>query len=85
MRGLPLDLASLLHAVSQGVSPRYRFFWGHRARVDGRLTDSVFSQWWPCTFEVSGERYSSAEQFMMAQKARLFGDDAAWAVHASTW
>jgi ribA/ribD-fused uncharacterized protein len=35
----------------------------------------VFSQFWPCRFCVADTAYSSAEQFMMAGKARLFGDD----------
>jgi len=33
------------------------------------------SQWTPATFVVDGETYSSAEQFMMCGKARLFGDE----------
>jgi ribA/ribD-fused uncharacterized protein len=32
------------------------------------------SQWFPSPFEVEGVRYLCAEQFMMAEKARLFGD-----------
>ena len=35
----------------------------------------VFSQWTPSRFEVGGVVYSHAEQFMMAEKARLFGDE----------
>ena len=35
-----------------------------------------FSQWHPSKFEVDGVQYSHAEQFMMAEKARLFGDEA---------
>jgi ribA/ribD-fused uncharacterized protein len=69
-----LDVASLRAAVSRGETFQYRFFWGHRPRPDGRLSDSCFSQWWRCDFEVAGQRYSSAEQFMMAEKARLFAD-----------
>jgi hypothetical protein len=34
----------------------------------------VFSQFWPCRFSVAGEGYRWAEQWMMAGKARLFGD-----------
>jgi len=49
-----------------------RSFWGHHARPDGRLSDACFSQWWPCRFVVDGAEYSSAEQYMMAKKARLF-------------
>ncbi len=66
---LPLDIDALRHAVAAGQSVGYRFFWGHRREPDG-----VFSQWWPCRFEVDGQLYTTAEQFMMAGKARLFGD-----------
>lgn len=31
--------------------------------------DSVFSQWFPCTFVVDGITYNSAMQYMMHQKA----------------
>jgi ribA/ribD-fused uncharacterized protein len=34
-----------------------------------------FSQWDSCLFEIDGYKYTSAEQYMMAQKAYLFGDD----------
>lgn len=44
---------------------RFTFFWRE---------DSPFSQWHPTLFEVEGVRYTCAEQYMMAGKARLFGD-----------
>ena len=69
------DLSALRGAVSSGRQFRYRFFWGHRPSEDGLLTDSVFSQWWACRFELDGLSYTSAEQRMMAEKARLFGDE----------
>jgi ribA/ribD-fused uncharacterized protein len=34
----------------------------------------VLSQWWPATFSVNGQTYATAEHYMMAQKAELFGD-----------
>lgn len=34
-----------------------------------------FSQWHACEFEVDGVKYNCAEQYMMAEKARVFGDD----------
>ena len=37
----------------------------------------VFSQWTPSPFTVDLVEYNCAEQFMMASKARLFGDDTA--------
>lgn len=52
-------------------------FWGHTAKGDAAVGQWVLSQWWPCRFSVGGLEYQSAEHWMMAQKAQLFGDDAA--------
>ena len=49
------------------------FFWGHTARAD-KDARACLSQWWLCTFEVDGVYYNCTEQYMMAEKARLFGD-----------
>nr|WP_230210499.1 NADAR family protein [Streptomyces kaniharaensis] len=51
-------------------------FWGHRARKDGSVGQGALSQWWPCEFTVDEVTYRSAEHWMMAGKARMFGDDA---------
>jgi ribA/ribD-fused uncharacterized protein len=51
------------------------FFWGHQPSKDGRITTSCLSQWWPAPFSVGGLTYPTAEHWMMAGKARLFGDD----------
>lgn len=37
-------------------------------------TRGIFSQWHICRFKVDGIEYNCAEQFMMASKARMFGD-----------
>ena len=38
-----------------------------------------FSNWYKCTFiDQDGIEYSCSEQYMMAEKAKLFGDDAVW-------
>lgn len=44
----------------------FTFFWH---------STSVFSQWHPSKFEVNGVLFTSAEQFMMFCKAKLFGDE----------
>lgn len=72
-----MDLFSreaLLAALQQGRTFEFRPFYGHTPRADGRLSDACFSQWWRGEFTVGGVRYVTAEQFMMAEKARLFGD-----------
>ena len=70
-----LDVETLRQVAAAGVAVHYRFFWGHRPRRDGAIADSCFSQWWPARFTVEREVYASAEHYMMAEKARLFGDD----------
>lgn len=70
------DWESLKAAVAGGWQPKYVFFWGHRASKDGSVSKSCFSQWWPSPFEIDGVSYASAEHYMMAEKARLFEDEA---------
>lgn len=58
-----------------GERLKYVFFWGHESR-SGELSSSCFSQWYEAPFFVDGQRYTTAEHFMMAEKAALFGDEA---------
>ena len=67
----------LIAAVEGGGSVKWILFWGHQPEADGSIGKGVFSQWWPCAFTVDGVEYASAEHWMMAEKARLFGDSAA--------
>ncbi|MFF5974735.1 NADAR family protein [Streptomyces sp. NPDC012769] len=68
------DLDTLKQQVRTGAKTKWLHFWGHRPRPDGQLSASCLSQWWPSPFEVDGVRYATAEHWMMARKARLFGD-----------
>lgn len=54
--------------------PDFLFFWGHHGKP-GKTTKACLSQWYPCKFTVNGIHYNSAEQFMMAEKARIMGDE----------
>lgn len=67
-------LAELLAAEAAGALPPLTFFWGHTA-PGADPGPWVLSQWWVAPFEVAGVTYPTAEAFMMAAKARLFGDD----------
>src|SRR4051794_40507217 len=44
---------------------KFTFFWS-----------GPFSQWHPSVFVIDGRSYTHAEQYMMEQKALLFGDEA---------
>ncbi|KAK6188310.1 hypothetical protein SNE40_004511 [Patella caerulea] len=55
-------------STAEGLSSgkeKFHFFW---------QSHSVFSQWYPAGFSVNNINYSSAEQYMMHQKAVLFKD-----------
>ncbi|MEU7282684.1 NADAR family protein [Streptomyces sp. NPDC045431] len=67
-------IEDLLAQVNRGKPVKYLHFWGHRPRPDGTIGASCLSQWWPAPFTVDGVRYATAEHWMMAEKARLFGD-----------
>lgn len=69
------SLEDLRKAHQAGEKFKYLFFWGHTPPEDGVVNQSCFSQWWHSFFEVEGVTYSCTEQYMMAQKARLFGDE----------
>jgi ribA/ribD-fused uncharacterized protein len=65
------ELRLLLEA---GSTVKFLHFWGHQPEPDGAAGKGCLSQWFPAPFEVAGERYATAEHWMMAEKARLFGD-----------
>ena len=72
------DVHALLAECKQGYHPDYVFFWKPVPAVDGQIGKGCLCQWWVAPFLVEGVRYDTAEHFMMAEKARLFGD---FAIH----
>jgi hypothetical protein len=66
-------LAELRARFNGGEPLKYVFFWGHQPPEHG-VSASCFSQWYAAPFVVGGERYPTAEHYMMAEKAALFGD-----------
>ena len=69
------DINWAKQAYSNGNIDSYVFFWGHTPRIkDGRIHKTCLSQWWDGVFEANGICYKSAEHWMMAKKAEVFGD-----------
>jgi ribA/ribD-fused uncharacterized protein len=64
----------LKNEITKAIKPDYVFFWGHTQKIPGVADKYCFSQWWPANFVVEGVNYTTAEHWMMAKKALLFGD-----------
>ena len=60
-------------ALHNRNSVKYLLFWGHTAK-NGTVGKECLSQWYGCSFDIDGVTYHTAEQYMMSQKALLFGD-----------
>jgi len=64
------DIQSLINAINQGKKFEYLFFY-KKSKPFG-----IFSQWWDKhPFVIDNITYQTAEHWMMAEKARVFGDD----------
>ena len=61
--------ATFIHSAKK---LKFVFFWKPNAEV---VDESCFSQWQPSPFSVDADKYYCAEQYMMAEKARLFEDE----------
>ena len=64
----------LIEQIEANQTFDYLLFYGHKPSTDGSVTASCCSQWFPAQFELDGQVYPTAEHYMMAEKARLFGD-----------
>ena len=70
-----LDLDTLRGRCAAGASFEYLTFWGHTVPKDGGVGSTCLSNWYPALFHIDGVAYPSTEHWMMAAKARLFGDE----------
>lgn len=76
MTSMPWTRETLQHHLDSGASVEWLFFWGHTPKDPAVVDKSCLSQWFVRPFELDGVRYQSAEHWMMASKARTFGDAA---------
>ena len=65
----------LQQEFSAGRKRELCLFWGHQPAEDGSITKSCLSQWWMEDFWSIADTYLCMEQYMMAGKAQLFGDE----------
>ncbi|MEU6858663.1 NADAR family protein [Glycomyces sp. NPDC046736] len=75
MHASPRSVAEAVAAESAGPV-EYLYFWGHRPQSDGSVGRGCLSQWWSGRFTDDRHEFASAEHYMMAHKAWLFGDTA---------
>lgn len=73
------SMPALLAAIAAGQPLQYLYFWGSHPNADGSISETCLSQWYAAGFELEGVHYRTAEHYMMAEKARLFADEAALA------
>lgn len=60
----------LIEEINSGRSHKFVTFW----QADEGCENRIFSQWYQKVFFVNGRKYDTAEQYMMSEKALLFGD-----------
>lgn len=66
-------MAEAIAAEQAGHPRKYLYFWGHQTLRPGCLP-----QWWPVTFTEDGQRYGSAEHYMMAHEEQVREAAAEW-------
>ena len=67
-----MDDLRALYTAGSGLS--FRFFLDYQPMKNGMITNACLSQWWPSDFTIGTNTFSTAEHFMMYQKAMLFND-----------
>lgn len=67
------NIEKIREIVRKNPTTEIIYFWGHTPNPK-KITKSCFSQWYDVYFEINGVRYHTTEQYMMASKAKQFGD-----------
>ena len=69
---------ALIQWLYRDNKAEYVLFCQHHKPKAGAVDKNCFSQWYESSFQVVGVWYSTAEHYMMAQKAQLFNDTASF-------
>ena len=72
--GIPQYTRSKIQEDADNRHGDFCLFWKPQPTKDGSIAKSCFSQWWIGEFRSVERIYCCMEQFMMEQKAELFGD-----------
>jgi len=70
----PRDVAALRQRVDAGWRPGFVFFLAPEASTAPAPGSGCLSQWYAAPMTSDGERFHTAEHYMMWRKAMLFGD-----------
>lgn len=68
------DIEWLKNKATDNESLKFLYFWGHTNKLNEAAGKFCFSQWYESPFVVDEVTYKTAEHWMMAKKALLFGD-----------
>lgn len=68
------DINRIKQTLRQNPGTEILYFGGHKLDAE-KTTPACLSNWYACCFEVDGVRFHTTEQYMMAIKTLLFGDD----------
>lgn len=68
------DIERIRQIVRKNPRAEILYFWGHESDAE-KMTSACLSNWYECYFEIDGVCFHTTEQYMMAMKALLFGDD----------
>ena len=71
-----MDVDELRQREVHGPPFELLFFSGYQPLPNGKIGTTCLNQSWAAPFEIDGDRYATAEHYVMVGKARLFGDEA---------
>ncbi|QSB03845.1 NADAR family protein [Natronoglycomyces albus] len=68
------NIDTLTSQIEVGRDFEFIFFWDYLDNHGGNLVPGCLDQWWPAPIEADGQRFATAEHFMMWHKAMMFED-----------